>query len=98
MYKVAVSRRAAKDYRLLKQAKLHKKAELYMQIVKNNPFHTPPSYKKLTGDMAKYYSRRINDQHRFVYEVLPNDTNLVDENNVPYTGIVKILRMWTHYE
>jgi len=63
-----------------------------------NPWQNPPAYEKLQGDLKGSYSRRINKQHRIVYDVLPNDEKLKNENNVLYKGIVKIIRMWTHYE
>lgn len=50
------------------------------------------------GNLSGYYSRKINLQHRLIYQVLPNDKGLVDENGEIYEGIVKIIRMWTHYE
>lgn len=60
-------------------------AEL-LAIIQENPFQNPPPYEKLVGDLAGAYSRRINIQHRLVYEVLESETT------------IKILRMWTHYE
>ena len=71
---------------------------LTFSIIKNNPYQNPPAYEKLQGDLKGLYSRRINKQHRILYGVLPNTENLLDENDVPYKGIVKIIRMWTHYE
>jgi Txe/YoeB family toxin of Txe-Axe toxin-antitoxin module len=50
------------------------------------------------GDLKGFYSRRINDQHRFVYAILPNDGNFMDERGIAYQGIVHVLKMWTHYE
>ena len=98
MYKTVATRQAFKDLDKLKQAGLGEKAKVLTRIVQKDPHQTPPPYEKLTGDLQGYYSRRINRQHRFVYEVLPNTENLVDEKGTPYEGIVKILRMWTHYE
>jgi Txe/YoeB family toxin of toxin-antitoxin system len=98
MYKVIFSRQAVKDVEKLKQSGLAEKARYLVAVVSNNPFQIPPPYEKLTGDLQGYYSRRINIQHRFVYEVLPNTNNLTDENNARYDGIVHALRMWTHYE
>jgi Txe/YoeB family toxin of toxin-antitoxin system len=66
--------------------------------VHENPFKTPPRYEKLAGDLHGYYSRRIDVQHRFVYEVIANEKNLTDENDERYQGIVKVVRMWTHFE
>jgi Txe/YoeB family toxin of toxin-antitoxin system len=98
VYKAILSRPALKDLEKLKRSGLGEKAKELVGIVEENPFKMPPRYEKLVGDLQGYYSRRINDQHRFIYAVLPNAENLEDENNVPYEGIVKVLRMWTHYE
>jgi len=75
-----------------------KKAKKLVDIVTENPFQNPPPYEKLIGDLQGYYSRRINDQHRFVYDVLPNNQNLKNKNGILYKGIVHVLSMWTHYE
>ncbi|MCL1988498.1 MAG: Txe/YoeB family addiction module toxin [Firmicutes bacterium] len=98
MYKILVSNKARKEFRYLKQSPLLEKFEFLIEILKNNPLKYPPDYEKLENDLAGYYSRRLNKQHRLVYKILPNTEHLVDENNVEYEGIVKILRMWTHYE
>ena len=98
MYKTVLTKQAYKDLSKLSQAGLSEKAKELTRIVQNDPYKTPPHYEKLSGNLEGYYSRRINRQHRFVYDVLPNIDNLVDDNNVPYEGIVKILQMWTHYE
>ena len=58
----------------------------------------PLPYKKLRDDLEGCCSRKINEQHRFIYEVLPNTDNIKDEKVVSYKGIVHVLRMWTHYE
>jgi Txe/YoeB family toxin of toxin-antitoxin system len=97
-YKLKYTRQSEKDARLLEQAGLDKTAIKLLSIVKNDPFQTPPPYKELKGDRQGSYSRRINKQHRFVYEVITNTDNLKDENGELYDGIVKIIRMWTHYE
>jgi len=97
-YQLKYTRRADKDARLLEQAGLDKVAMELLSVMKENPYQYPPAYEKLQGDLKGLYSRRINQQHRIVYEVLPNDEGLKDENGVPYIGIVKIIRMWTHYE
>jgi Txe/YoeB family toxin of toxin-antitoxin system len=98
MYKVILSKKAFKDVEKLKQAGLSGKTKFLIDVVSRNPFEIPPPYEKLSGDLHHYYSRRINIQHRFVYQVLPNTNNLLDENDKPYDGIVRVLRMWTHYE
>ncbi len=84
-WKLAFTKQAQKDARNLSSAGLKDKAELLLGVVADNPFKTPPPYEKLVGDLAGAYSRRINIQHRLVYQVLQAE------------HIVKILRMWTHY-
>ena len=97
-YKLKYTRQAEKDARLLEKAGLDKTTANLLSIIKRNPYQNPPAYEKLQGDLKGSYSRRINKQHRILYDVLPNIENLLDENDVPYKGIVKIIRMWTHYE
>ncbi len=80
------SRQAQKDARKLASSGLKPKATRLLELISGDPFATPPRYEKLVGDLAGCYSRRINIQHRLVYEVLPDG------------GVVHILRMWTHYE
>ena len=67
MYEVVFSRRADKEKRLIKQAGLEKRAKELINILCENPFQNPPPYEKLTGNLAGFYSRRINIQHRLVY-------------------------------
>jgi len=98
MYKVDFTKQAVKDAYLLESAKLKDKAAELIRIVRVNPYQNPPPYEALKGDRKGAYSRRINRQHRFVYEVVPNAYALKDENDVLYKGVVKIIRMWTHYE
>ena len=86
MYKIVYTKRAVNDIKNLKSAKLDKKAKVLIELVRENPFQTPPPYEKLLGDLKGAYSRRINIKHRFVYEVLENEK------------IIKILSMWSHYE
>ena len=86
MYTIYFSTRAEKDKKLLKKANLDKRAIQLLDLIMENPFETPPRYEKLVGDLKGYYSRRINLQHRMVYEV--------DENK----KIIRILSMWSHYE
>lgn len=86
MYKIVYTKRAVNDIKNLKSAKLDKKAKVLIELVKENPFQTPPPYEKLLGDLKGAYSRRINIKHRFVYEVLENEKT------------IKILSMWSHYE
>jgi Txe/YoeB family toxin of toxin-antitoxin system len=100
MYKVSLSKQAQKDLIKLKQAGTvySKKVKALVNIVSIDPFNNPPPYEKLIGDLHGYYSRRINNQHRFVYEVLPNTDALKNEDGETYKGIVRVLKMWTHYE
>lgn len=86
MFTVILSQRAQKQKSLLKQAGLDGKARLLLDLLRKNPYQTPPSYEKLRGDLAGLCSRRINRQHRLVYEVN-------DEKNEVF-----VLSMWTHYE
>ena len=86
MYKIVYTKDSIKDIEKLKGANLNKKVLALIEIIKNNPFQTPPPYEKLVGDLQGLYSRRINRQHRIVYEV-------DKENNE-----IHILRMWTHYD
>jgi Txe/YoeB family toxin of toxin-antitoxin system len=97
-YKVILSRQAEKDFEKAKKAGYGEKVKELISIVSKNPYQTPPRYEKLVGDLQGYYSRRINEQHRFVYNVLPNTNNLKDSDGNPYKGIVHVLKMWTHYE
>ncbi len=86
MYTLKFSKLAVKDAGNLKSAGLDNKAKRLLDIIKNDPFQNPPPYEKLIGDLKGMYSRRINIQHRLVYSV--------DEEN----KIIRILRMWKHYE
>ena len=86
MYQIYLSKQAVKDKSLLKQANLHLKAKSLLDLMVVNPFKTPPPYEKLVGDLKNYYSRRINRQHRLIYDV--------DKNK----KIIRVFRMWTHYE
>lgn len=86
MYEIVFTKQAQKDKKLLKQARLDKRAKALLDVIAENPFKNPPRYEKLVGDLAGYYSRRINVQHRLVYEVYEE------------LKTVKVLSMWTHYE
>ena len=77
---------ARKDAKKLAAAGLKEKAQALLDIIRDDPFQNPPPYEKLVGDVADAYSRRINIQHRLVYQVLEEERS------------VKILRLWTHYE
>ena len=95
MYLVKFSKQADKDKKMLKVAGLDKKAKELLNIVANNPFQTPPPYEALVGNLNGFYSRRINLQHRLVYEVYNEH---IIQNGVQYEGTVIIARMWTHYD
>jgi toxin YoeB len=85
-WEIVFTRQAQKDAQKLAEAGLKPKAEKLIRVLRENPYQTPPPYEKLVGDLAGAYSRRINIQHRLVYQVL-------DELRA-----VKVIRMWTHYE
>jgi Txe/YoeB family toxin of toxin-antitoxin system len=85
-WKLVFTKQAQKDAQKLTVAGLKPKAKHLLDILTENPFQNPPPYEKLIGDLSGAYSRRINIKHRLVYEVLEQD------------GIVKVLRMWTHYK
>jgi Txe/YoeB family toxin of toxin-antitoxin system len=97
MYSVILTRQAVKDAQKLEQAGLKNKAVNLLRIIRDNPFQNPPSYEKLQG-YENTYSRRITIQHRLVYEILPNENSEKDNTGIPYQGIIKIIRLWTHYE
>jgi Txe/YoeB family toxin of toxin-antitoxin system len=75
-----------RDAKIIKNSPFYQKTKNLLSIIRENPFQTPPEYKELSGDYKGAYSRRINIQHRLVYEVIESEK------------IVKILRMWRHYE
>jgi toxin YoeB len=85
-YRVVFTKQAQKDAKKLSASGLKVKAEQLIEILRDNPYQTPPFYEKLIGDLAGAYSRRINIQHRLVYDVIEDEKT------------VKVLRMWTHYE
>jgi len=80
------TKQAQKDAKKIAHSGLKPQAERLLEIIKENPFKNPPPYEKLVGDLSGAYSRRINIQHRLVYEV-------VDDIKT-----IKVIRMWTHYE
>lgn len=80
------AKHAQKDAQKLAASGLKAKAQEVLAVIQENPFQNPPPYEKLVGDLAGAYSRRINIQHRLVYQI-------IQEENV-----VKVLRMWSHYE
>lgn len=85
-WQLAYTRQAQKDAKKLASSGLKEKAGELLRVIVVNPFQNPPPYEKLVGDLAGAYSRRINIQHRLVYEVLERE------------HVVKVLRMWTHYQ
>lgn len=86
MWELVYARQAQKDAQKLAASGLKTKTQELLATVTANPFQNPPPYEKLVGDLAGAYSRRVNIQHRLVYEVLQEQR------------IIKVLRMWTHYE
>ena len=95
MYIIRFSKQADKDKKLLKGAGLVSKAKKLLDIIAENPFRNPPPYEGLVGNLSGYYSRRINIQHRLVYQVY-NEPVIIDGSE--YQGTIKIIRMWTHYD
>jgi Txe/YoeB family toxin of toxin-antitoxin system len=85
-WQVVFTRQAQKDARRLASSGLRPKAEQLLALLAADPFQKPPPFEKLLGDLKGAYSRRINIQHRLIYQVLEEER------------IVKVLRMWTHYE
>ena len=85
-WELVYAKQALKDAKKLKAAGLRPKAEELLELLKNDPLQSPPSFEKLVGDLAGAYSRRINIHNRLVYEVFAKEK------------VVRVLRMWTHYE
>ena len=86
VWRVVFTKQAQKDAKKLSAAGLRPKAEQLLDILRENPYQSPPPFEKLLGDLSGAYSRRITLQHRLVYQVLEKEK------------VVKIIRMWTHYE
>ena len=84
-WKVVYTKQAQKDAKKLAGSGLKSKAEVLIDILRKDPYQSPPSFEKLTGDLSGAYSRRINIQHRLVYQVCESEK------------IVKVLRLWSHY-
>ncbi len=95
MWYVEFAKKAVKDAEKLKAAGLEDKAMALADVVESNPFATSPAYETLNGNLSGFYSRRINRQHRFVYQV---DKEPREEGGRMYEGTVKVVRMWTHYD
>ncbi|OGT37723.1 MAG: toxin of toxin-antitoxin system [Gammaproteobacteria bacterium RIFCSPHIGHO2_12_FULL_37_14] len=85
-WKITFTKQAQKDAKRLASVGLKPKAETLLNLLKSNPFKNPPPYEKLIGDLAGAHSRRINIQHRLVYQVYSKEK------------IIKVIRMWTHYD
>lgn len=85
-WRIVFTKQARKDAKRLSASQLRPKAEALLSILREDPFQTPPPYEKLVGDLSGAYSRRINIQHRLVYQVIEDQR------------VVKVIRMWTHYE
>jgi toxin YoeB len=85
-WRLVFTKQAQKDARHLASAGLRHKAEQLLAVLADDPLRKPPPFEKLLGDLSGTYSRRINIQHRLIYQIVASDR------------IVKILRMWTHYE
>ena len=85
-WELVFTKQAQKDAKKLTHAGLKSKARKLLEIISENPFQNPPPYEMLIGDLAGAYSRRINIQHRLVYQVFQKEKT------------VKIIRLWTHYE
>jgi Txe/YoeB family toxin of toxin-antitoxin system len=85
-WRVVFTRQAQKDAKRIASAGLRTKVEYLLDVLRDDPYRSPPPFEKLVGDLSGAYSRRINVQHRLVYEILPE------------ARTVKVIRMWTHYE
>ena len=85
-WSIVFTKQAQKDARKIASSNLKPQAERLLEILTRDPFQSPPPYEKLVGDLAGAYSRRINIQHRLVYQVYQEQRT------------VKVIRMWTHYE
>jgi Txe/YoeB family toxin of toxin-antitoxin system len=85
-WRLVYTKQAQKDAKKLASAGLKPKAAALLELLADDPYRTPPPFEKLVGDLAGAYSRRINIQHRLVYQVLDDER------------VVKVIRLWTHYE
>jgi toxin YoeB len=85
-WELRYTKQAQRDAKKLSATNLKEKAQVILEIIRKNPYQNPPPYEKLVGDLAGSYSRRINIQHRLVYQVYEKER------------IIKVLRLWTHYE
>jgi Txe/YoeB family toxin of toxin-antitoxin system len=85
-WELVYTKQAQKDAKKLAASGLKNKAQLLLEIIKNDPYQKPPPFEKLVGDLSGAYSRRINIQHRLVYQVYEKE------------HVIKVIRLWTHYE
>ena len=85
-WRIEYTKQAKKDAKKLSASGLRPKAEELLAILAENPYQNPPPFEKLVGDLTGAYSRRINIQHRLVYQIIEEER------------VVKVIRMWTHYE
>lgn len=85
-WKLVYTKQAQKDAKKLASTGLKKKTQALLRVIEQNPYQSPPPYEKLVGDLSGAYSRRINIKHRIVNQVLEDEQ------------VVKVLRLWTHYE
>lgn len=86
LWKIVYTKQAQKDAKKIAAAGFKHKVEQLLEVIRANPCKNPPEYEKLVGDLAGAYSRRINIQHRLIYQVYPKEK------------AIKVIRMWTHYE
>jgi Txe/YoeB family toxin of toxin-antitoxin system len=86
IWRVIFTKQAQKDAKKLSAAGLQQKAEELIEILRKNPFQTPPRFENLVGDLSGAFSRRINIQHRLIYQILDDEKT------------VKVIRMWTHHK
>lgn len=85
-WRLVYTSQAKKDAKKLAASGLKKQAQTLLEFLEQDPFQSPPRFEKLLGDLAGAYSRRINIQHRLVYQVIENER------------VIKVIRMWSHYE
>ena len=95
MRTIVFEKQALKDLEKLKISGLSEKARKLVDIIRENPYQKPPRYEKLVGNLDGLYSRRINIQHRLVYQVYKGPITV---DGLQYQGLIKIIRMWTHYQ
>ena len=85
-WELRYTKQAQKDAKKISASGLKKKAQALLDVIKEDPYQNPPPYEKLVGDLSGAYSRRINIQHRLVYQVYEEER------------VIKVIRLWTHYE